>query len=464
MWEKETCQQIYDENRERFIEEWKEFLRFPSISADPAYSDDCQRCADWLTSHLSDLGFQTELIETVGQPLVYAEYKGKPDRPTILYYGHYDVQPVDPLELWDSPPFEPEQRGDRLYARGAQDNKGQTIYVLKALETLLKQDALHCTVKLFLEGEEETGSYGISSAIPKLVEQGRLQGDVLMVCDTGAVAAGVSTITMGLRGIVYLQADLHGISHDLHSGSHGGIVKNPATELARLVETLHDQNGRIAVKGFYDGVSDIDPEDRKLANASPFNASDYEKQIGVPPVGGESEFTPVERKGFRPTIEVNGFHSGYGGPGSKTIIPDSAFVKLSSRLVGQQDPQKSLDRLVTHLEEHAPDGLKLTISDKGVGGPALMLSSQSPVIQQASEVLKQLSDKPTVYSWEGGSIPVVSSLAQASGAEPLLVGFGLSEDRIHAPNESFSIKQFELGFLYATMMLSQFSSTTQTEV
>lgn len=456
MWDKDTCQKAYDENRERFLNDWKELLRFPSISADPAYDKDCQTCAQWLLEHLGGMGMTTELIPTTGKPLVYAEYKGKPGHPTVLYYGHYDVQPVDPLELWDSKPFEPEVRGDRLYARGAQDNKGQTVYVLKALETLIKNDALNCTVRLFLEGEEETGSYGITDAIESLHESGKLVGDVLMVCDTGAVSAGVPTITMGLRGIVYLQATLDGISHDLHSGSHGGMVKNPATELARLVGTLHDETGRIAVKDFYEGVGDISPEDRQLANAAPFSADEYAEQIGVAPVGGESEFSAVERKGFRPTIEVNGFHSGYGGPGSKTIIPDSAFVKISSRLVGQQDPQKSLERIEAHLKAHAPEGLNLTIADKGVGGPALMLSSQSPIIQKANEVLQELSEHETVFSWEGGSIPVVSSLARVAGAEPLLVGFGLDEDRIHAPNESFSLKQFELGFLYATMILSRF--------
>lgn len=460
MWTKTTCEQIYKENQKRFVDDWKEFLQYPSISADPAYEQDCQHCAAWLVQHLQGMGMKAELVPTVGKPLVYAEYQGLPDRPTILYYGHYDVQPVDPEELWESKPFVPEVRGERLYARGAQDNKGQTMYVLKALETLLKQNALQCSVRMFLEGEEESGSVGIAAAVKSLHKDGRLRGDVLMVCDTGSVAAGVSTITMGLRGIVYLEATMEGILHDLHSGSHGGMVKNPATELARLVATLHHADGSIAVKDFYEGVGEIAPQDRTLANAAPFSAQEYEEQIGLPPSGGELAFTPVERRGFRPTIEVNGFHSGYGGPGGKTIIPSRAFVKLSARLVGKQDPQKSLDRIVAHLQTHAPQDMKLSITDKGVGGPALLLSSQSPWIQEADRVLKQLSQQPTVYSWEGGSIPVVSSLAQVSGAEPLLVGFGLDEDRIHAPNESFSLRQFELGFLYATMMFSRFSDMT----
>lgn len=455
---KESLQTYYQENWNRFLEEWKTLLSFQSISTDPSYNDACTECAQWLIEHLKGMGLETELLDTPGKPVVYGFYKGKEGAQTVLYYGHYDVQPVDPVEDWDSPPFEAALRGERLYARGAQDNKGQTFYFLKALETLIKNDALHCNVKIFLEGEEECGSKGITAVIPEWEE--RLQGDVLMVCDTGAVAAGVPTVTMGLRGILHLEARIEGINHDLHSGSHGGLVKNPAMEMARLMATLHDDKGKIQVEGFYEGVEDIDPEDRTLANAAPFDAGAYEKQIGAPPQGGEEGFSPAERKGFRPTIEINGFHSGYGGPGGKTIVPSFAEVKLSSRLVSKQDPQACLDRFVAHLEKHAPDGLKLIISHASVGGPALSLSSKSPVIQKARGVLEELSPNPPVFSWEGGSIPVVASLAAASGAEPLLVGFGLEEDRIHAPNESFSIKQFEQGFLYAAMMLTKLSDNT----
>lgn len=451
---KEALEAYYAENQARIMEEWKTFLRFESISTDPAYNEACNQCASWLVEHLQGMGLQSELLETSSKPVVFAEYKGKEEHPTIVFYGHYDVQPVDPIEDWETLPFEPTLRGDRLYARGAQDNKGQAFYVIKALEALLENNALNCSVKIFLEGEEECGSQGITEAIPGWVD--RLQGDVLMVCDTGAVAAGVPTVTMGLRGILHLQVQLEGIHHDLHSGSHGGMVKNPAMELARLMATIHDEKGRIQVEGYYEGVSEIDPEDRTLANAAPFSSETYTQQIGVPPTGGEPEFTPVERKGFRPTIEINGFHSGYGGPGHKTIIPSYAFAKISSRLVGQQDPQKCLDALIAHIEKHAPTDLTLKIEDASVGGPAVLLSSKSEVIQKARGVLEQISDHTPVFSWEGGSIPVVATLAQTAGAEPLLVGFGLEEDRIHAPNESFDIHQFKLGFLYASLMLGEF--------
>lgn len=452
--DKATLEAYYTDNQERIMEEWKTLLKFESISTDPAYNEKCTECATWLVDHINQMGMQAELLETTSKPVVYAEYKAENAKKTVVFYGHYDVQPVDPLEDWETPPFEPTLRGSRLYARGAQDNKGQAFYVLKAVEMLLKHNALNCNLKLFLEGEEECGSEGITKAIPEWTE--RLQGDVLMVCDTGAVAAGVPTVTMGLRGIVHVSVRIDGINHDLHSGSHGGMVKNPAMEMARLMSTIHDENGNILVEGFYEGVTDIAPEDRKLANAAPFSNEEYKRQIGVAPTGGEADFTPVERKGFRPTVEINGFHSGYGGPGHKTIIPSYAEAKLSCRLVGKQDPQHCLDALLAHLKQHAPSDLNMTFEDPTVGGPAILLSSTSPLIKEAASILETVTGQNPVYSWEGGSIPVVASLAKTAGAEPLLVGFGLEEDRIHAPNESFDINQFKLGFLYASLMLASF--------
>ncbi|HAA55114.1 MAG TPA: dipeptidase [Myxococcales bacterium] len=449
--DKAALESYYKANHDRFLEEWKTFLAFESISTDSAYNDKCTECAQWLVTHLEGMGLHAELLETSTKPVVHAYKKGKDGASTVVYYGHYDVQPVDPLDLWDTPPFEPTLRGSRLYARGAQDNKGQTFYFLKALETLLANDALDNTIKIFIEGEEETGSYGITESIPKWKD--KLQGDVLMVCDTGAVAKGVPTVTMGLRGINHLEVYMGGIKHDLHSGSHGGMVKNPAMEMARLMATLHDESGRIAVEGYYDDVANVSEQDKELANAGPFTEEGYKEQIGVLPTGGEDGFTAVERKGFRPTIEINGIHSGYGGEGNKTIIPSEAIAKVSCRLVGNQDPQKSLEQLVAHLEKHAPKDLDFEIRHKTIGGPALLVSSTSPVIQKAAAVLDQLSDEKPVYSWEGGSIPVVAELAKVSGAEPLLIGFGLEEDRIHAPNESFDVDQFALGFLYASLML-----------
>ena len=453
----EKFKERFEKNWQETLEMWKEFIRFPTISAEQKYREDCRSCANWLRDYLQKIGFQSEVLETSSNPSVYGEFKGEPDRPTVLFYGHYDVQPVEPLEEWtETQPFEPVLKGERLYGRGAQDNKGQMLFALKALEHLIAAGELKSNVKLILEGDEEIGSPGLNGALEKWGD--RLKADILMLCDTGAVAKGVPTITMGIRGIFYLTVHVEGIKHDLHSGQHGGLVPNPATELARLIATLHDENGRVAVEGFYEGVEEIAPEDRALANAFPFDEEDYERKIGVPPIGGEKGYSPVERRGFRPTLEVNGLYAGHIGEGSKTIIPRSAFVKLSARLVGKQDPDKILAALRQHLEKHAPRGLKLRIDEVGIGGPALTLSSKEPVIQLTSEILKEISsDGKVAYLWEGGSIPIVSKLSRVSGGYPLMVGFGLDEDQIHAPNESFSVEQFKQGYLYASAIFSKFS-------
>ncbi|HAA58213.1 MAG TPA: dipeptidase [Myxococcales bacterium] len=449
---KETLQTIYKQHQSRYMQEWETFLAFPSISAMEAHQADCEACASWLVSHLQGMGMDATLLEKDAKPVVFATYHVSDDAPTVLYYGHYDVQPVDPLELWESEPFTPTRKGNRLYVRGAQDNKGQTFYVLKALETLISQDALAYNIKFMLEGEEEIGSPGLAEAAQAWKDT--LQADILMVCDTCAPAPGIPAISMGLRGIAYFEVELSGITSDLHSGAHGGMVKNPAVELARLIATFHDEDGHITVEGFYDDVAHISEEDRALANQFPFDTQTYIEQFGVEPIGGEKAFNAIESRGFRPTLEVNGFHSGYGGQGVKTIIPAQATAKFSARLVGHQDPEKSLEQLLTHTRKHAPKGLKMTIRHATAGGPAILLSSQSPLIQHTRTILNQLGEHETVLAWEGISIPIVADLATLSGAEPLLVGFGLEEDRIHAPNESFDLDQFALGFLYAGLFLS----------
>lgn len=450
--DRSLIEKTFEQEKERFLSEWKEFLVFKSISTDPAYAPDCRECAEWLLNHLKKLGFEGELLETSGNPVVFAQRVGEPSKPTVVFYGHYDVQPVDPIELWKSDPFKPVLRDGRLYARGAQDNKGQVFYFLKALETLIKNNALNSTVKLFIEGEEESSSHGITEALPSWKD--RTKGDILMVCDTGCLKPGVPTITMGLRGILNLTVKLSGLTKDLHSGVHGGVAPNPALEMARLLATLHTAVGIIAVKGFYDSVTPVDDEDRALSSVASLSTDEYKALTGVTPDGGEKGLSFSERRGLRPTIEVNGIHSGYGGPGTKTIIPSEAIAKLSARVVGGQDPEKILELIIDHLKSHAPKALTLEISEQGVGGPALLLSSKSEVVKRATDVLKGLFTVPVVYLWEGASIPIVSLFVKVSGAEPLLVGFGLDEDNIHAPNESFSIEQWKQGFLYASMFLA----------
>jgi len=450
--DKADFQQAFDREFPRYLEEWKAFLRFPSISADPAHHQDCLDCAHWLAKHLEDIGLEAKLLATSTKPVVFAEHKGNPDRPTVLLYGHYDVQPVDPLDAWDTPPFEPTEREGRLHARGAEDNKGQLLYVVKAIETLVQNASLDLNLKVLVEGEEESGGQGITQAIAKWRDL--IQADILMVCDTGTVRDHSPTLVMGLRGVVFLSASLTGASHDLHSGVHGGTAPNAAQGVAALVASLHDAEGRIAVEGYGDDVLPPTPSERELANAVPFDESLYLAKTGVRPVAGEPDFTPQERIGFRPTIDINGIHSGYGGAGGKTVIPAQAIAKITSRVVPNQDPPACLRLIKEHLRRHAPEGFKLEFPEEGVGGPGFRLNADSPLVAKTRTVLDQLSDTPAVFLWEGASIPIVSELAEASGAEPLLVGFGWDEDRIHAPNESFSFEQFRLGYLYAAMLLS----------
>jgi len=442
----------FDGGFDRFLSEWFEFLRFPSISSQPERSADCRACAEWLCAHLAGMGFESRLLETRGLPAVHGELKGAPGAPTVLLYGHYDVQPVDPHDAWASPPFAPELRGGRVYARGAQDNKGQVMYVLKAVETLARAGALRPTVRVLIEGEEEKGS----SAVLDCLDSWRdlIRADILMVCDTDTVAGGAPTLIMGLRGIVHASVEVLGPAHDLHSGLHGGVAPNPAQAIAELVASLHTPDGRIAVAGFCDDISDPTVKERELANSHPVDPAEYEKETGVPPVAGEPGFTPAERLGFRPSIDINGIHSGYGGEGSKTIIPARASAKITGRLAAGQDPERCLTCLLDHLRARVPSGLSISFPESGVGGPGFRLDPESPVARRARLVLDQLSDKPAAHLWEGASIPIVSALAQASGAEPVLVGFGSAADRIHAPNESFAVSRFRQGFLYAGLFLA----------
>ena len=444
--------QDFETDKTSYIEDWKHFLSFKSISADPAFHEDCIDCAKWLTTYFEKLNFKVELIETESKPLVYAEYIKDKSLKTILFYGHYDVQPVDPLDLWKSDPFKAEIRNERLYARGAVDNKGQVMYFLKALENALKSDLLNCNVKILIEGEEESGSKAISTALPGISE--KIQADVLMVCDTGTLSEQFATITMGLRGILSLEVRLDGAAYDLHSGVHGGVVPNPGTSIAKLVATLHDKDGKIAVDGYYDSVAPVDPEDMKLANGMPFDIKMYEAQVGVEACGGEQGRSLFDRRGFRPTLEVNGIYSGYMGPGGKTIIPSYAIAKISARLVAGQDPDASMKLIKDHLLKYAPKGLKMSFNYNEIGGPALSLSSKAPIIAKAKQLLDSICEQETAFMWEGASVPIVPGLAKYSGATPILVGFSMEEDSIHAPNESFGIEQFRKGFLYASLMLS----------
>ncbi|MEI8121402.1 MAG: M20/M25/M40 family metallo-hydrolase [bacterium] len=449
-------QSQFTAHRERFIREWQEFLRFASVSTSAEKAPDCARCAEWLASHLSAMGFTTRLIPTSSHPLVFAERSGKPGKPTVLFYGHYDVQPVDPVNLWKTHPFEPTLINGRMFARGAQDNKGQLFAALKAIESLIQSEALDCGLKILIEGDEETGDMPIVKVLRQ--EKDSLSADLVMAADTSAVSSGAPTITMGLRGIAHMTVVLSGPDHDLHSGVHGGRIPNPANALCRLIASLHHADGRVAVEGFYDGVCEPTAGERRLANAQPIDPEWYKSVTGLLPVGGEAQYTPVERTGFRPAIDLNGIHSGYGGPGSKTIIAATAMAKISARLVPGQSPERILDLIAGHLQKQVPAGLKLEITERGIGGSALRVNLDSKAVKTARAVLADISPLPTAFLWEGASVPILSYLPAIAGGDVLLVGFGSEEDNIHAPNESYSLEQFKMGFLYTGLFLNRLGS------
>jgi acetylornithine deacetylase/succinyl-diaminopimelate desuccinylase-like protein len=443
----------FDREQERTLAQWMELLAFPSISTEPEHHRDCLACAEWLVRHLRTIGFaDARLLPTSGNPVVYAERPGKPGKPVVLFYGHYDVQPVDPLEAWHTPPFAPTLVEGRIRARGAQDNKGQHFYALKAIEHLIRDNHLDATVKILIEGEEESGSRGIAAAMPGWRDL--LQADLLLVTDIGMDGPREPRITMGLRGLIHLTVEVTGPVRDLHSGTHGGVAPNPALALARLLAGLHDADGRITVPGFYDGILAVRPSEQALAAAVPFDAGAYRKATGVPPLGGERALPVAERLGLRPCLDVNGLRSGFDGPGSKTIIPAVARAKLTARLAAGQDPAACLAALVAHLLGQAPEGLTVRITEQGVGGAGFRLDPHSPWTQRARQALHALYGVDPIPRWEGASIPVIAELARISGAEPLLVGFGLEEDSIHAPNESFAIEQFRNGYRFVASLLA----------
>ena len=432
----------FEANRPAILEDYFALLRFPSIGGDPARLPDCVACAEWICDFLRPLGFSAELVRGEGPtpPLVLAERPADEGARTVLLYGHYDVQPVDPVALWETPPFEPTERNGRVHARGAQDDKGQWFALLQGLRAAIARGARLPAIRVVLEGQEESGSGFLAERAHDL--RRRLAADVLLVADTGKDASGRPAIVAGLRGVIHFTATLRGPKYDLHSGQHGGLAPNPAQGIAALVATLHNPDGSIAVPGFCDGIVDPTEAEFALATERGFDENAYKEEVGVFPVGGERGVPAIVRNAFRPAIEVNGIHGGYGGPGSKTVIPTHAFAKLSCRLVPDQSPAHVWDCLKAHLEAHCPRGLTLELTEVTGNEPGFRLPIDSPVTRVAQDVLRQVDPRGAVFTWEGASIPIVARLRDVTGAAPLLVGFGMQEDRIHCPNESFSLDQF----------------------
>ena len=447
--------------------EYFELLKFESVGADPAKLRDCAQCAMWLKAWLERIGFAVELLMPevkdgkASPPILFAERKGGEGAPTALIYGHYDVQPADPLSEWKTPPFEPTVVGERVYCRGAQDDKGQTFAFLNGVKDFLgERDASRrdaetqsgINLKVILEGQEESGSAALMAMAPSI--RSKLAADVLLVCDTSAAAELRPSIVAGLRGVAHFTIRLTGPNRDLHSGEYGGIAPNPAQAIAELVASLHNPDGSIAVAGFRDGIEPPSEAERRAAEAAAASEAAYYADIGCEPVGGQQGKTITQRNSFEPTIEVNGIHSGYGGAGSKTVIPAEALAKISMRLVPGQTPKVAMRAVKRHLEEKCPRGMKLSIEEVNEGAGGFRLPLDSPIFRLAADVLGEMDPRGAVFQWDGASIPVVSVLREASGAAPLIVGWGQADDRIHSPNESYSFAQFAKAREWAVRVLS----------
>jgi acetylornithine deacetylase/succinyl-diaminopimelate desuccinylase-like protein len=430
--------------RENYLEDFYSFLRFPSVSTDEKFAGKVRDCAEWLCKKLEVVGLESKLVPTPGHPVVWARNKHRGDRPTVLIYGHYDVQPPDPLELWDSPPFEPVLKNGYVFARGATDNKGQILsHIIGIQETLQKDGDLPVNVDLVIEGEEEVGSQNLG----KFLNDNRdaLKCEVVLVSDTGMIAPRTPTLSYGLRGVAALEIKVTGAKMDLHSGIFGGAVANPAAALARLLATLHDSNGHIAVQGFYDDVAPLQEWERDAWKKLPIDPdSEMLEETGAPALFGEAGFSTLERIWARPTAEINGMGSGYQGPGTKTVLPSHAMAKLTFRLVPDQNGDAIIDLVKKHFQKNLPPGVTVEMRS-GHHGPWYLTDPHSKFGQAAQRALKKAFNKDTALIREGGSIPIVSDFRKILGVETLLIGLALQDCRAHSPNENFPLENLEAG-------------------
>lgn len=439
----EAVQNYIQANRQRFLDELLDFLRIPSISADSKYKDDVLRAANWLSDELKRIGMEgVEIVPTKGHPIIYGEKKVSDSVPTILIYGHYDVQPPDPLNLWTSPPFEPVIKDDKIYARGSCDDKGQLYMHVKAIESMLASGQLACNVKVMFEGEEEVGSVNLGHFLESHKE--RLGADVILVSDTSIIANDVPSITTGLRGLSYVEVEVTGPNKDLHSGVFGGAVANPANVLCSMIASLHDADRHITIPGFYDDVEIVSTEERTQMNMAPFNEDNYKKELSVGALMGEKGYTTLERTSIRPTVEVNGIWGGYIGEGAKTVLPSKASAKISMRLVPNQDPDKITELFTQHFTSLAPPSIKVKVTPHHGGHPAVT-PTDTIEYQAASKAMLKTFGKAPLPQRSGGSIPIVALFESILGLKTVLLGFGLDTDDIHSPNEHYGLFNFYKG-------------------
>ena len=431
------------DNKQRFLDELFELLRFPSVSANPKFKADMLKTAEYVAGKLKTAGAdQVEICSTAGYPIVYAEKIIDTSLPTVLVYGHYDVQPPDPLDLWKTPPFEPTIRDEKIYARGACDDKGQFYMHVKAFELMMNTKTLPCNIKFMIEGEEEVGSSNLGIFVSENKE--RLKADVVLISDTSMISLEHPSLETGLRGLSYVEVEVTGPDRDLHSGVYGGAVANPATILAKLIASMHDENNHITIPGFYDDVIELTEKEREMLNRAPYNESDYKFDLKVDDLWGEKGYTTVERTGTRPTLEVNGIWGGYIGEGAKTVLPSKAFAKISMRLVPNQESDKITRLFKDYFESIAPKSVKVKVTPHH-GGEPVVTPTDSIAYKAAQKAILESFGKEPIPTRGGGSIPIVALFEKELGIKTVLMGFGLDSDNLHSPNEKFDIANFYKG-------------------
>jgi len=430
-----------ESNKDRFLKELSEFLAIPSVSSQSNHNDDTRRCAQWVADQMRAIGMQTvKIYETPGHPIVCGEWLGAPGKPTILFYGHYDVQPVDPVNLWTSPPFQATIRGDNLYARGAADDKGQVFIHFKAIEAYMKNHGkLPVNIKMLIEGEEEVGSANLENFVKEHAEM--LKADLVLISDSSMFKKGVPSVCYGLRGLAYMEVEVTGPNRDLHSGTFGGSVHNPIQALSEMIASLHDKNGRVTIPGFYDDVRPLTKAERNAFKKLPWSDKAYAKDLGVRELYGEKGYTTLERVWARPTLECNGIWGGYTGEGAKTVLPSKAFAKISMRLVPDQTSAKIAKLFEKHIRRIAPKTVTVNVRTLHGGEPAIT-PIDSPGVRAAVAALEKGFGKKPLYQREGGSIPIVVQFKEILGLDTVLLGFGLPDENAHAPDEHINLDNF----------------------
>jgi len=452
--DKQAITNYIESNKQRFLDELFDLLRIPSISADEKYTGDIRKAAEAVRERLSEAGCdKAELIETNGHPVVYGEKIIDPSLPTVVVYGHYDVQPADPIELWDSPPFEPVIKDEKIYARGACDDKGQMYMHVKALQTMVETGSLPCNVKFMIEGEEEVGSENLGKFVQE--NQEKLAGDVIIISDTGIISNEHPSICVGLRGLSYVEVEVTGPNRDLHSGLYGGSVANPINILSDMISKLIDDTGRITIPGFYDKVEELSTEERVAMNNAPFSVEDYKSELEIDDVKGEDGYTTLERIGIRPALDVNGIWGGYIGEGAKTVLPGKASAKISMRLVPNQDNKEITKLFTAHFMSLAPAGVKVRVIPHHGGQPSVT-KTDSLAYKAASNAFEEAWGKEPIPTRDGGSIPIVALFKDVLKTDVVLMGFGLASDAIHSPNEHYGVFNYFKGIETITLFYKHF--------